>query len=79
LDLYRRSGTGVVVLRLSGYQFALRGLVESQTAYFLEFARLSGLKMDGRAVPGTKEHTDFEFTLEPDDETSRWIATLPEV
>jgi hypothetical protein len=79
LDLYRRSGTEVVVLRLSGYQFAFRGLVESQTAYFLEFARLSGLKMEGRADSRTREYIDWEFTLEPDDETSRWVATLAEV
>jgi hypothetical protein len=79
LDLYRRSETDIVVLRLSGYQFAFRGLIESQTAYFLEFARLSGLKMEGRAVPGTKEHTDWEFTLDPGADAAQWIATLAEV
>jgi hypothetical protein len=80
LDLFRRAGTDIVVLRLSGYQFAFRGLVESQTAYFLEFARLSSLKMEGRAVAGAKgEFTDWEFKLEADPEVAQWIATLPEV
>jgi hypothetical protein len=80
LDLHRRTGTDVVVLRLSGYDFAFRGLVESQTAYFLEFARLSGLKMEGRSVPGAKgAFTDWEFTLEPSAEVADWIQTLTEV
>jgi len=79
MDLVRRKGTEIVVLRLSEYQFAFRGLVESQTAYFLEFARLSGLKMEGRAVPGTKEYTDWEFTLDSDAEFTRWVETLAEV
>lgn len=79
LELCRRPGTDIVVLRLSGYEFAFRGFVESQTAYFLEFARLSGLKMEGRAVPNAEgDCTDWEFTLESSPEVAQWIATLPD-
>lgn len=78
LDLCRRAGTDLVVLRLSGYQFAFRGLIEIQTAYFLEFARLSGLKLEGRSVPTKGGVTDWEFSLEPGPGIADWIATLPE-
>jgi hypothetical protein len=80
LDVFRRAGGNVVVLRLSGYAFPFRGLVDSQTAYFLEFARLSGLKMEGHAAAGTNgAHTDWEFSLEPNPRTAEWLATLAEV
>lgn len=79
LDVLRRRDSGGVVLRLSGYQFAFRGLIEIQTAYWLEFARLSGLKLDGRAVPAAKsDFTEWEFSLEPAPGVAEWIATLPE-
>jgi hypothetical protein len=80
LEVFRRGEGPVVVLRLSGYQFPFRGLVEVQTAYFLEFARLSGLKMDGRAVPPSKnDATDWEFTLEdPSPRVLDWVANLVE-
>lgn len=79
LEVFRGSGTDVVVLRLSGYEFSLPRLVDVQTAYFLEFAKLSGLKMEARAVPTTKrDTTDWEFVLEPDPRSLDWIASLPE-
>jgi hypothetical protein len=77
LDVLRRDAGAVVVLRLSGYAFAFRGLVDIQTAYWLEFARLSGLKMEGRAVANARsDSTDWEFSLEPSPGAAEWIATL---
>jgi len=79
VDVLRSAGSEVVVLRLTGYQFAFRGLVEMQTAYWLEFAQLSGLKMEGRVVStGRSDYTDWEFPLPPESGVAEWIATLDE-
>lgn len=79
LEVLRRPGSEIVVLRLTGHRFPSRGLIDVQTAYFLEFARLSGLKMEGRAVPSADaDRTEWEFVLEPVPRVMDWIATLPE-
>ena len=68
-----------VKLRLDGFRFGEAGMAELQTAYVLEFGRLSGIAMHGRLTSSRATGTtEWEYTLEPGSAITAWPESLPD-
>jgi len=69
----------LLVARLEDFQFPVRGLAELQTAYIIEFARLSGVELKGTLehfAEGHAGHSEWSYQLPPTLENVAAMATL---
>jgi hypothetical protein len=70
----------VVSVRLFDFKFPARGLLELQTAYMCEYARLAGNSLSGRVSHSTiagDPFCEWEYTCEPTEDVLQSIAQLP--
>jgi hypothetical protein len=75
-----RDDDQAMVLRILSFDFPVRGLIDMQTAYFLEFARLGGVRLDGRLRRATTDGDPFcewEFSVERTPDNLASLAQLP--
>ena len=69
-----------VIARLTGFQFPIRGLVDLQSAYLVEFARLMGIKITVRLRRSTAEgdpYCEWEYRVERSPAAVASLARLP--
>ena len=77
----RRSARATVVARLNGFKYSVQGLVDLQTGYLAEFARLAGARMTVKLVRSTASGDPFcewEFAIERTPALEQWLLALPE-
>lgn len=75
-----RDDDAVMILRVLAFDFPVRGLIDMQMAYFLEFARLAGLRLEGRLRRATTNGDPFcewEFSVERTPDNLASLAQLP--
>jgi hypothetical protein len=81
-ELLRRvERDATVVLRLTGFRFAVESMEQMYEAYLLEFASLSGVDMASRLMMSPRRgdaHYEWDHTLTPSTQTAEWLQTLPE-
>lgn len=80
--LYQRhpERANTVVYRVLDFHFPMRGLAELQTAYIVEYARLSGIALEGSLVRYSSDGElgcEWHLSVEPEPEKLRSIAGLP--
>ena len=68
------------IVRISGFRFPFRGLVDLQTGFMTEYARLVGVQLTGRMVRSVAAGLPFcewHFRVQPSAESGASIGTLP--
>jgi hypothetical protein len=80
--LHLRHGQRVdtAIVRIVDFHFALRGLAELQTAYIIEYARLSGIVLEGslaRYASDLNSGCEWHFRVGSEPEKLRSVASLP--
>ena len=69
-----------VLVRLHDFRFPVRGMIQLQAAYFVEFGRLAGLQIRSRITRTTMDgdpYCEWEYTVEHTPENVASLATLP--
>lgn len=66
-----------LVVRLHDFSFPLRGLADLQTAYMLEYAKLSGFSLRGEHVASWPKGCEWYYELANQADLGPAMATLP--
>jgi hypothetical protein len=76
--LYMRhhENSSVVVVRLQDFTFAVKGMADLQTAYMAEYAKLTGISMQGQCVAYSGSACEWHYELARHPEQEHSMARL---